>query len=67
MQKSTADGSSFDDERAGGDAEIQIGDADSVQKTTYVVGRGTDPSALEPDARARRADAPPKRGEAGNG
>jgi hypothetical protein len=32
-----------------------------------VVGRGTDPSALEPDARARRADAPPKRGEAGNG
>jgi hypothetical protein len=52
MRKSTAGGSNFDDERAQGGPERVIGDADNVQKTTYVVGRGTDPSALDADARA---------------
>jgi hypothetical protein len=27
------------------DAEAQLGGADSVEKTTYVVGKGTDPNA----------------------
>jgi hypothetical protein len=28
-----------------GDAEAQLGGADAVEKTTYVVGKGTDPEA----------------------
>jgi hypothetical protein len=45
MQKSTADGSSFDESRDG--AERRVGDADDVEKTTYVVGHGTDPNAIK--------------------
>ena len=29
-----------------GDPEAQLGGADAVEKTTYVVGKGTDPNAL---------------------
>ena len=47
MQKSSADGSSFGDDR--GDRERVVGDADDVQKTSYVVGQGTDPAARGPD------------------
>ena len=39
MQKSTAGGNSFDEPREQGPREIVIGDADNVQKTTYVVGQ----------------------------
>jgi hypothetical protein len=28
-----------------GDAEAQMGGADAIEKTTYVVGKGTDPEA----------------------
>jgi len=28
-----------------GEPEVQLGGADAVEKTTYVVGRGTDPNA----------------------
>jgi hypothetical protein len=45
MQKSTADGSSFDDTRD--DDDRQVGDADDVEKTTYVVGHSTDPNAIK--------------------
>ncbi len=50
MQKSSAGGSSFDDEREQGGPERVVGDADNVQKTSYVVGHGTDPSGVGPDA-----------------
>ena len=43
MQKSTAGGNNFEDEREQGGREVVVGDADNVQKTSYVVGRGTDP------------------------
>jgi hypothetical protein len=29
------------------DAEAQLGGADAVEKTTYVVGEGTDPNAMK--------------------
>lgn len=29
------------------DAEAQLGGADAVEKTTYVVGKGTDPNAVK--------------------
>ena len=31
------------------DAEAQLGGADNVEKTTYVVGKGTDPNARKGD------------------
>jgi hypothetical protein len=31
------------------DAEAQLGGADAVEKTTYVVGKGTDPNARKGD------------------
>ncbi len=30
------------------DSETALGGADAVEKTTYVVGKGTDPNALSP-------------------
>ena len=58
MQKSTAGGSSFDE--GPDDRERRVGDADDVQKTSYVVGQGTDPSGAGPDAgresRTRRGE-----------
>ncbi len=67
MQKSTDGGNSFDEARAGqGGPEHVIGDADNVQKTSYVVGRGTDPDAADPDRRAG-GGAGARRGEADAG
>ena len=66
MQKSTAGGNSFDEPREQGPREIVIGDADNVQKTTYVVGQGTDPSAPDPD-RGRGGPDGPERGDVGGG
>jgi hypothetical protein len=37
------------------DAEAQLGGADSVEKTTYVVGKGTDPNARKGDGPAASA------------
>lgn len=34
------------------DPEAQLGGADAVEKTTYVVGEGTDPSARKGDGRS---------------
>ena len=48
MRVSSAGGNNFDDQREQGDREVVIGDADNVQKTSYVVGRGTDPDAPTP-------------------
>ena len=53
MQKSTSGGNNFDDEREQGGREVVVGDADNVQKTSYVVGQGTDPDA--PDTRGASA------------
>ena len=58
MQKSSSGDNNFDEARQGGDRAHVIGDADNVQKTSYVVGRGTDPSALGPDARHHGGDGP---------
>jgi hypothetical protein len=41
------------------DTETAFGGADAVEKTTYVVGRGTDPNALSPKGH------PPKTGNLG--
>ncbi|HEX5581730.1 MAG TPA: hypothetical protein VFX39_09150 [Gemmatimonadaceae bacterium] len=48
MQRTTADGSSFEEDREHGGREVGSGGADTVQKTTYVVGQGTDPDAPDP-------------------
>ena len=61
MQRSSAGGSSFDDAPEGGDRDRVVGDADNVQKTSYVVGHGTDPEARGPDA-AHRGVGAPRRG-----
>jgi hypothetical protein len=39
--------------------ETSFGDADAVEKTTYVVGKGTDPNALSP------RNGPPEVGRSG--
>ena len=57
MQKSSSGDNSFDEARAERGRDRVVGDADNVQKTSYVVGRGTDPSALGPDA-GHRGDGP---------
>ena len=53
MQKSSSPGNSFDETAASQSGKPNtpplIGDADDVQKTTYVVGKGTDPNAMEPE------------------
>jgi hypothetical protein len=67
MQKSTAGGSNFDDEREQGGPELVIGDADNVQKTTYVVGQGTDPGAADPDRGRGAGPDGPERGNPDNG
>mgnify|MGYP001603882163 CR=1 FL=1 len=36
------------------DPETALGGADAVEKTTYVVGKGTDPNALSPVGRPAR-------------
>jgi hypothetical protein len=50
MQKSSDGSNSFDEARSGASrsGEPTIGDADNVQKTTWVTGQGTDPSAPDP-------------------
>ena len=52
MERSSSPGNSFEETAASEagkpDAPPIVGDADAVQKTTYVVGRGTDPSANQP-------------------
>ena len=46
MQKSTDGSNNFDEARAGSPrSEPVVGDADNVQKTSYVTGQGTDPDA----------------------
>ena len=57
MQKSSAPNASFDSDAPGGAADAAppvAGDADAVEKTTYVVGKGTDDRAdrLDPTERA---------------
>ena len=64
MQKSTDGGNSFDEARQQGDRAHVIGDADNVQKTSYVVGQGTDPNAPDPDAGAHAGGKAPRRGDA---
>jgi len=62
MQKSSDGGNNFDEARAGSPrtGEPVIGDADNVQKTTWVVGQGTNPDA--PDPRSVAARVPTGRG-----
>ena len=50
MQKSSDGSNSFEEARGGSarSGEHTVGDADNVQKTTWVVGQGTDPSAPDP-------------------
>lgn len=50
MRKTTAEGASFEEGRGRGDDEVADGGADNVQKTSYVVGQGTDPDAPDPVA-----------------
>jgi hypothetical protein len=55
MQKSSDSGNNFDEARRGSpEGTPVIGDADDVQKTTYVVGQGTDPRAPDPAYAAAR-------------
>ena len=51
MEKSSSPGNSFDETAASGtpNAPPVVGDADAVQKTTWVVGKGTDPDAADPE------------------
>ena len=76
MRKSNAPNESFDDESPGtppGERPV-VGDADDVQSTTYVVGKGTDdraersPAAADPfvDREKTDRDPPPRRGTAGD-
>ena len=67
MQKSSAGGSSFEESGEPGDRAREVGDADNVQKTSYVVGRGTDPDAADPDRAAAGPAARARRGEAEHG
>jgi hypothetical protein len=78
MQKSTAPNASFDDANPpdGSRQQPVVGDADAVQKTTWVVGKGTDDRAdriapLDPDegkqgeVNAEERTPPPRRGTSG--
>lgn len=38
------------------DSEVNLGGADAVEKTSYVLGRGTDPEAMRGDAEALPAE-----------
>jgi len=81
MQKSSAPNASFDSDAPGGASDASpplAGDADAVEKTTYVVGKGTDDRAtrLDPavdDDRDGEVEnesgrgAPPRRGTTGGG
>ena len=60
MQKSSDGSNNFDAAREGNPrATPPVGDADGVQKTSYVTGRGTDPDAA--------SDGPAATGSAGRG
>ena len=50
MEKSTSPGNSFDETAPSGspNGPATGADADDVQKTTYVTGKGTNPNAVEP-------------------
>ena len=49
MQKSSDGSNNFDEARPGGPrTDPVVGDADNVQKTSYVTGQGTDPDAPDP-------------------
>jgi hypothetical protein len=57
MQKSSDGSNNFDEARQGSPrGEPVIGDADDVQKTTYVVGQGTDPGAPDPRYASARVE-----------
>ena len=60
MADQPADGGSFPQDRYK-NPETALGGADAVEKTTYVTGKGTDPSAQAP------ATAPSARGSPGSG
>ena len=64
MRKSSDGSNNFDEARQQGQEPV-IGDADNVQKTSYVVGRGTDPDAAAPDR--LHGDPHARRGEAEHG
>jgi hypothetical protein len=59
MQKSSDGSNSFDEARSGSPrtGEPVVGNADDVQKTTGVVGQGTDPNAPDPRDVAARVPA----------
>lgn len=40
------------------DSETALGGADAVEKTTYVVGKGTDPDATSPEGRPAEVGEP---------
>ena len=48
MADQPADGGSFPQDRYK-NPETALGGADAVEKTTYVTGKGTDPSAQQPE------------------
>jgi hypothetical protein len=50
MERSSSPGNSFEETAASGapDSPPVVGDADAVQKTTYVVGHGTDAGDRRP-------------------
>ena len=49
MQKSSDEGNNLEPRAGSPRTGPVIGDADNVQKTTWVVGQGTDPSAPDPE------------------
>jgi hypothetical protein len=62
MERSSSPGNSFEEaaQSAGGtpDAAPVVGDADAVQKTTWVVGHGTDPADTRPEDEAEHGRTP---------
>ena len=52
MADQPADGTSFPQDRYE-NPEAALGGADAVEKTTYVTGQGTDPSAQKPPGEPR--------------
>ena len=74
MQKSSSPDDSFDAVPHPPNCTPTVGDADDVEGTTYVVGKGTDdraersPAAADPkvDRDETDRDPPPRRGTAGD-
>jgi hypothetical protein len=56
MPQPTGDGGSFPQDRFR-NPETAMGGADSVQKTTYVTGEGTEPAGRHPEDRRKGRDA----------